>query len=133
MLNQRQNEALGADYGARPAAPAGDTRGKGLGVRFAGRQLAAAGVLALADWLTVLACLAVAWGVRNGPLQTFFPALGPLRPFWTYVRNLYFLLPWTLAFAEAQLYNRRALFWSETRRVLRACTLAALFAVFLSL
>jgi undecaprenyl-phosphate galactose phosphotransferase len=37
-----------------------------------------------------------------------------------------------LAFAEARLYTRRTLFWDETRRVVYACTLAALFAVAVS-
>jgi Undecaprenyl-phosphate galactose phosphotransferase WbaP len=84
------------------------------------------------DWVTVFVCLALTWEVRDGPLLRLVPGLGALSPFSTYVANLYFLAPWVLAFAEAGLYSRRALFWSETRQVLRACTLAALFAVFLS-
>lgn len=99
---------------------------------FEWRSLLAAAVLMLTDWLTVVGCLGLAWGLRNGPMLRLAPALGALFPFSTYVAHLYFLIPWTLAFAEAGLYSRRTLFWSETRQVLRACTLAALFAVFLS-
>ncbi len=61
-----------------------------------------------------------------------FPTLGPLLPFPTYLLNLYGLAPWLLAFAEARLYTQRKLFWGETRDVLRASTVAAVFAVFLS-
>src|SRR4029077_11185489 len=43
-----------------------------------------------------------------------------------------FLLPWTLAFAEAGMYSGRVLFWEEARRSLRACTLAAVFATLVS-
>lgn len=99
---------------------------------FAWRPLVAASVLIAVDWLTVLTCLALIWWVRNGPLLELFPSLDPILPFFAFLTSLYFLIPWTLAFAEARLYTRRALFWSETRQVLRACTLAALFAVFLS-
>jgi len=112
--------------GALPAAGARSIFG------FAWRPLLAAGVLVAVDWLTVCACLAATWAVRDGPLLQLFPSLGPLLPFSTFLANLYFLAPWTLAFLEARLYTRRALFWGEARQVLRACTLAALFAVFLS-
>ena len=96
------------------------------------RSLGAASVLMLVDWLTVAACLSVAWFVRQGPLLQLFPTLGPIAPFPTFLSGLYFLLPWTLAFTEAGLYTRRTLFWGEARQTLRACTGAALFAVFLS-
>ncbi len=99
---------------------------------FALRPLLAAGVLMAIDWATVLGCLALTWAVRDGPLLRMAPSLGPLPPFATFFVDLYFLVPWTLAFMEARLYSLRALFWSETRQVLRACTVAALFAVFLS-
>ena len=96
------------------------------------RSLGAASVLILVDWLTVGACLSLVWFVRQGPLLQLFPALGPIAPFSTFLTGLYFLLPWTLAFTEAGLYTRRTLFWGEARQTLRACTGAALFAVFLS-
>jgi Undecaprenyl-phosphate galactose phosphotransferase WbaP len=99
---------------------------------FEVRRLGAVGVLLAFDWLAVFGCLAVAWTVREDVLPDFIPWLNPLQPFSTYLTNLYFLLPWTVAFAESRLYSRRALFWDETRQVLRACTLAALFGVFVS-
>jgi Undecaprenyl-phosphate galactose phosphotransferase WbaP len=99
---------------------------------FAWRPLLAASVLIAVDWLTVFACLVLTWWFRSGPLLRLFPFLGPVLPFSEFLSGLYFLAPWTLAFAEAKLYTRRSLFWSEARQVLRACTLAALFAVFLS-
>lgn len=99
---------------------------------FTWRPLIAATVLIVADWLTVFGCVALMWWVREILLLRFYPGLSPLLPFSTFIVNLYYLAPWTLAFAEAELYSRRALFWSDTRQVLRACTLAALFAVFLS-
>ena len=88
--------------------------------------------LVLVDWFTVLGCLAIAWTLREGPVSRLSHTLTPLYPFPTYLRDLYFLLPWGLAFAEAGLYTRRALFWEEARQAIRACTLAALFAAFLS-
>ncbi len=120
------------------AVPAGQVLAAGRAARtrsvmgFAWRSLLAASVLMAVDWLTVLGCLAVTWWVRTGPLLQLFPSLEPIPPFSTFLSSLYFLAPWMLAFAEARLYTRRTLFWSEARQVLRACTLAALFAVFLS-
>lgn len=92
----------------------------------------AAGVLLVADWLAVFGCVAACWSARNGPVLRLFPTLGPLSPFPTYFRSLYGLAPWLFAFAAARLYTQRALFWEETRAVLRACTFAAVFAVALS-
>ena len=99
---------------------------------FEWRSLIAVTTLVLLDWFTVLGCLAIAWTLREGPVSRLSHTLTPLYPFPTYLRNLYFLLPWVLAFAEAGLYTRRALFWEEARQAIRACTLAALFAVFIS-
>ncbi len=96
------------------------------------RPAAAAIVLIGIDWLTVYACLAFAWWLRSGPLLLFAPDLGPVLPLSALLAQLYWLLPWTLAFAEARLYTRRALFWDEARSVVYACTLAAMFAVALS-
>jgi Undecaprenyl-phosphate galactose phosphotransferase WbaP len=113
----------------RDAVPASKTR-SWLG--FEVRRLGAVAVLLTVDWVTVLCCLAVAWSVREDVLPDLLPSLNALQPFSTYLTNLYFLLPWTVAFAESRLYSRRALFWDETRQVLRACTVAALFGVFVS-
>jgi Undecaprenyl-phosphate galactose phosphotransferase WbaP len=99
---------------------------------FAWRSLFAAGVLIVVDWLAVLTCLAVVWSLRRWLVSDVFPNLDPITPFSVFLADLYFLLPWTFAFAESRLYTRRALFWDETKDALRACTLAALFAVFLS-
>jgi Undecaprenyl-phosphate galactose phosphotransferase WbaP len=99
---------------------------------FEWRSLLAAGALIVVDWLSVFACLALVWTFREGAAQRLGANLGPLFPIHTYVVNLYFLLPWTLAFAEARLYTQRTLFWNETRHVLRACSMAAMFAVFIS-
>jgi undecaprenyl-phosphate galactose phosphotransferase len=99
---------------------------------FEWRSLIAVTTLVLVDWFTVLGCLALAWTLREGPVSRLSHTLTPLYPFPTYLRDLYFLLPWVLAFAEAGLYTRRALFWEEARQAIRACTLAALFAVFIS-
>jgi undecaprenyl-phosphate galactose phosphotransferase len=115
----------------RESAAARLTRSGSL-LGFALQPLLAAGVLIAVDWATVLGCLWWTWALRTGPVLRFVPSLDPFPSFSAFVVNLYYLLPWTLAFAEARLYSRRALFWSETRQVLRACTLAALFAVFLS-
>lgn len=92
----------------------------------------AATALVLVDWLGVLASLTLVWMFRQRPLHRMWPALGPIYPLSKFVQNLYFLLPWLVAFAEAGLYTRRVLFWDEVRQVIRACTLAALFAAFLS-
>ena len=96
------------------------------------RRLIAVGVLMFVDWTAVFVCLALSWSLRNGPLRSMSPILGPLYPFRIYLSHLYFLLPWVVAFIEAGLYTRRLLFWDEVRRVVRACTFAALFAIFLS-
>ena len=99
---------------------------------FAWRPLLAATVLIAVDWLTVFSCLGLVWWFRSGPLARLFPFLEPVPAFSVFFSGLYYLAPWSLAFAEAKLYTRRTLFWEEARQVLRACTLAALFAVFLS-
>ena len=96
------------------------------------RRFIAVGALMLVDVATVLGCLALLWAVRSSPLFGLRAAYGPVYPFSVYVSNLYFLLPWVLAFAESGLYTRRALFWDETRQAIRACTMAALFGVFLT-
>lgn len=95
------------------------------------RRLGALLALLAVDWLAVIGCLGAVWKLRQELLGRA-PGFGPLNPFGDYLVNLYFLVPWTLAFAEAGLYSRRTLFWEEVRQVLRGCTLAALFAVFLS-
>ena len=99
---------------------------------FAWRPLLAAVILLIIDWLTVFNCVWIAWWFRHRVLTGTLAQLGPLLPFSDLVANLYYLVPWTLAFTEARLYSRRTLFWSETRQVLRACSVAALFAGFLS-
>lgn len=96
------------------------------------RRVVSFATLIVVDWLAVFACLAVTWNLRGELLFAQSTGYGPLYPFRGYLESLYFLLPWTVAFAEAGLYNRRTLFWEEVRQVLRACSLAALFAVFLS-
>src|SRR5262249_39972375 len=90
-------------------------------------------LLAAVDWATVAACLVVMWHTRAHLLSGMFPDLGELllSPR-AYLQTLYFLLPWTLAFAEAGMYAGRVLFWEEARRSLRACTLAAVFATLVS-
>jgi undecaprenyl-phosphate galactose phosphotransferase len=116
---------------SRDRIVAGRARG-GSVLGFAWRPLIAASVLVATDWLAVFGCLAACWLMRNGPVLRLVPTLGPLLPFSRYIRDLYGLTPWILAFAEARLYTRRALFWDETRQVLRAATLAAVLVVFLS-
>lgn len=96
------------------------------------RRFVAAGVLLAVDWFAVLACLTLAWGLRNGPIAAVWPDLSPLYPFEQYLGGLYLLSPWILTFAEAGLYVRRVVYWDEVRQVVRACTVAALIAVFLS-
>lgn len=96
------------------------------------RPLSAGLALVAADWCAVFACLAAVWWLRDGPLRQVLPGLGPVDSLSQLVVRLYGLAPWTLAFAVGQLYTRRSLFWDETRRVVYACTLAALFAVALS-
>ena len=131
LRSPRADVDRGSPAPSREIAPA-RTAWRGTLLGFAWRPLLAAGVLIVIDWLAVFGCLAMCWLVRNGPLLHLFPALGPLLPFSAYVLNLYGLVPWLLAFAEGRLYTRRALFWDETRQMLRAATLAAVFAVFLS-
>lgn len=96
------------------------------------RAPAAAVVLVLVDWLTVFACLAVAWWLRSHVVPMLLPTAAPVLPLSTYIVDLFGLAPWTLAFAEARLYTRRVMFWDEARWVLYACTLATLFALGLS-
>lgn len=131
MQGIRRAEIDATPAADHPAATARTAR-RGTVLSFAWRPLIAASVLLLADWVAVGACLVVCWWVRSEPLLEVFPNLGPVLPFSTYVLSLYGLVPWLLAFAEARLYTQRKLFWDETRDVLRASTLAALFAVFLS-
>jgi undecaprenyl-phosphate galactose phosphotransferase len=99
---------------------------------FGWRPATAAAILLGVDWLTVLGCLAFVWWVRNSLVVLLAPGLGPVRPLPIMFADLYALVPWTIAFAHARLYTRRALFWDEARRVLYACTVATLFAVALS-
>ncbi|MEO8603028.1 MAG: undecaprenyl-phosphate galactose phosphotransferase WbaP [bacterium] len=99
---------------------------------FGLRPLSAGLTLLAADWCAVFACLAAIWWLRDGPLRQLLPSLGPVAPLSQLVVRLYGLAPWTLAFAASRLYTRRTLFWDETRRVVYACTLAALFAVAVS-
>jgi len=96
------------------------------------RRFLAFSLLIVVDWCAVLASLGLAWGLRSGPLHGLWAGYGPVYPFGTYVRNLYFLLPWAVMFAESGLYTRRSLFWDEVQQVVRACTLAALLAVALT-
>lgn len=96
------------------------------------RSASSAVVLVLADWLTVLGCLILAWWLRRDLAPYVFNDLAALMPLSAFLDHLFFLAPWTLAFAEARLYTRRAPFWDEARRVLYAATLATLFAVGLS-
>ena len=96
------------------------------------RRVAAVGILLAVDWLTVLGCVLASMVARDALVLRFMPSLGPLVPWHTYVADLYFLVPWTVALAEAGFYTRRTLFWDEVRRGLRASTVAALFATFLS-
>lgn len=96
------------------------------------RSASAAVVLMLADWLTVFACLAAVWWLRARTAEHLLPTLGPVMPLSALVVDLFVLLPWTFAFAEARLYTRRAMFWDEAGRVLYACTLATLIAVVIS-
>lgn len=96
------------------------------------RSAAAAAVLVLADWLTVVACLAGAWWLRREVAPSLLPRLAPVMPLPTFIADLFGLAPWTLAFAAERLYTRRAVFWDEARRVLLACSLATLVAVALS-
>jgi Undecaprenyl-phosphate galactose phosphotransferase WbaP len=130
MLNSRTDMGAGLAADRDLGVPGAAGRRTILG--FAWRSLIAAGVLVCADWLAVCGCLAVSWWVRSQPMLGIFPTLGPLAPFRTYILSLYGLVPWLLAFAEARLYTQRKLFWGETRDVLRASTVAAVFAVFLS-
>jgi len=117
----------------REAAQDGQVRGRGWPLSELGwRSASAAAVLIVADWLTVLACLAAVWWVRRAVAPSLLPGLGPVMPLSAFIVQLVGLAPWTLAFAEARLYTRRALFWDEAGRVLYACTLATLFAVALS-
>jgi len=102
---------------------------RGPGVRTEAPFALAIVLLAAVDWLAVAACVLGIWEFRERVLRGVFPQLGPLllSPL-QYLQTLYFLLPWTIAFAEAGLYSGRVLFWEEARRSLRACTLAAVFA-----
>jgi Undecaprenyl-phosphate galactose phosphotransferase WbaP len=128
----RQRQALAETSSvAKPEVTVAPGARSGL-LAFEWRRLAALSILVLVDWATVLASLALVWAGRNEMVRDFSPTYGPIYRFTIYLRNLYVLLPWTVAFAEAGLYTRRALFWGEARQVMRACTLAALFAVFLT-
>jgi len=101
--------------------------------RIDARIVAGTLVLVAADWISVAFCMWGAWHVRQGLILGLFPSFGPLllTPR-GYIRILYFLLPWTIAFAEAGLYSGRVLFWEDARRSLRACTLAVIFAALVS-
>ncbi|MGH7785552.1 MAG: undecaprenyl-phosphate galactose phosphotransferase WbaP [Candidatus Binatia bacterium] len=98
---------------------------------FSGRELAAVGILVVADWMTVFGCLGFVWWARHR-LAPVLPSLGPVTPLPFFLLHLYFLLPWTLAFCVSGLYTRRTLFWDEARRVVSACSLAALVAIAIS-
>src|ERR1700687_4263785 len=84
------------------------------------RSALSAVALMLADWLTVFACLVAGWWVRRGVAPRLVPSLTPVMPLATFIAQLFLLAPWTVAFAEAALYTRRAVFWDEARRVLYA-------------
>ncbi len=87
--------------------------------------------LAVSDWLAVFACLTTAWVVRSFALPLVESSFTALYPLGTYVVDLYFLLPWTVALAQERLYTKRLLFWDEVRHTTRAASLAALFAIVL--
>ncbi len=111
--------------------PDASARGGGPpGPRFSPqRRGLAIAVLALTDWAAVAVSLLASWEVRQHLLRPLVPGLGDLLLSRSeYFRTLYFLLPWTIAFAEVGLYSGRVLLWEEARRSLRACTLAAVFA-----
>lgn len=103
----------------------------GLFPGIAWQSAAAAAVLIAADWLAVFACLVAVWFVRRD-LAPLFLELPPVMSLGEFLTQLVALAPWTLAFAEASLYTRRALFWDEARRVMYACTLATVVAIGLS-
>ena len=128
----RASRALSPGATAAGAAPERMPRND-AGVGAQARLALALVLLAAVDWVSVAACLLLVWEVRERVLRGIFPGLGPLllSPF-AYLQTLYFLLPWTLAFAEAGLYSGRVLFWEEARRALKACTLAAVFATLVS-
>lgn len=90
------------------------------------RSAAAAAALMVVDWLTILAALAVSWWLTRR-------ITGDVAPLAASVADLFGLVPWILAFAQARLYTRRALFWDEARRVLYACSIATLVAMGLAL
>ena len=111
------------------AAVARPERTRASHLRGEARFGAAIVLLAAVDWFTVGACIAFVWIFREKVLRPIFPGLPPVvLRMREYFQTLYFLLPWTIAFAEAGLYSTRTLFWEEARRSLRACTLAAVFA-----
>jgi Undecaprenyl-phosphate galactose phosphotransferase WbaP len=87
--------------------------------------------LLVADWLAVFACLGSSWVVRGFMLPALESSFSPLYPLRTYVVDLYFLLPWTVALAQERLYTKRLVFWDEVRHTTRAANLAALFAIVL--
>ncbi|TMA60095.1 MAG: hypothetical protein E6J75_01780 [Deltaproteobacteria bacterium] len=87
--------------------------------------------LLVTDWLAVLACLGSAWAVRGFVLPSLAPSFGALYPFSTYMVDLYFLLPWSVALAQERLYTRRRLFWDEVRYTTRGTSLATVVAIFL--
>jgi hypothetical protein len=79
-------------------------------------------VLVAADWLAVFACLASAWIVRGFLFPMINPSFSALYPLHSYMVDLYFLLPWTVALAQERLYTKRLLFWEEVRHTTRAAT-----------
>ena len=127
----RTDAAVEIAPAAEPIALAEVAR-RGTVLGFAWQPLVAAAALIITDWLAVLGCLGLSWSVRNGLMPRLIPTLGPPLPLSTYIVSLYGLGPWLFAYGEARLYTRRALFWGETREILRASTLAAFVAVFLS-
>lgn len=89
------------------------------------RPALAAFALLIGDWLTMLACLTGVWLVRAELLPLLAPDL-PLPPaFDDAFSGAYWLVPWTLAFAQARFYTRRMRFRDEMRQAFYASTVAA--------
>jgi undecaprenyl-phosphate galactose phosphotransferase len=130
MARRAEVEVTSDDVDATGGAPPRERLGPLAKLDW--RSVSSAAVLMVADWLTVWLCLAVVFSLRRVVAPVAIPDLEPLLPFATFVDDLFMLAPWTLAFAEARLYTRRAPFWDEARRVLYACTLATVIALVLA-
>ena len=96
-------------------------------------RLARIGTLAFLDTITFILSFSLAILSREFVLRYFFVELTPIESYLFYVTNLWWMpLPFIFFIGYESLYTKRFSFWDETKKLIKASTLAVLviFALF---